>query len=732
MKIIDLKYLKDELSPIFSKKYLREDIVAGITVASVAIPLSLAIAMASGLDPAVGLISAIIGGIVAALLGGTTLAVTGPTATMAVLIANVVSNYGVTGLVVCGLICGILQIISGILNLGKYTRMVPLSAVSAFTAAIGFIIIIGQLPKALQLPPPSESKVLDVIVHIGNYITHMSPMSFVLALLTLIILKTLPRYFPKVPAPLVAVAIPTAIVLGFGLNNVTLVGQIPHTLPMPSLPDFKQISDWNTLISSGFEVFLLASLETLLSSAAVDSMGVGDLHNSNQELIGQGSANFLVALFGGLPVTGVIARSSINIATGAKTRRSAILHSLILVVVIYLAPKLIEVIPITALAGVLLAAGLSMISLDEIIKLWKIDKAELITYIATFLAIIMTDLVQGIKAGMIVAFVIVAVRMLAARSNTKLWANDQVLRISLSGNMTFWSFDKLNKLEHFISTHIKLKVVIFDFTDVRGIDLTGANHLENLARSISSTGLKVIFHDLRDDQEKLFSENKRFIQTITEHDIKMQLEHLGIAYHARESLQHGAAKFIVNYAKERKDLLNELAQGQKPHTLLITCSDSRIDPNALFSANLGELFIIRNAGNIVTPFEENGANEVTSAIEFAIGALSIRNIVICAHSDCGAIKACVNGTKTPYNNLNNWLDKINQQLQSYAPLDVNDAILRNLLNQLDNLKHYPLIKQLMDKKELSINAWIYDVQNAQVLRYSYKAQAFKPLVSDDE
>lgn len=171
-------YLKAELAPAFKTKYLREDVFSGLTVACVAIPLSLAIAMASGVDPGVGLISAVIGGIIAAIFGGTSLAVTGPAAAMAIIIASNVEQHGLTGLLIIGLICGLLQFICGILRLGRYAKLVPLPVVAAFTAGIGFIIIIGQLPKALQLPAPDQNHVFEVIQHIGTYIDTMNPMAF--------------------------------------------------------------------------------------------------------------------------------------------------------------------------------------------------------------------------------------------------------------------------------------------------------------------------------------------------------------------------------------------------------------------------------------------------------------------------------------------------------------------------------------------------------------------------
>lgn len=733
----DFSYFKNELKSMLSPIGWREDIFAGITVACVAIPLSLAISMASGVGLGVGLVSAIVGGLVAAFFGGTRLAVTGPTATMAVLISNCVAKFGMTGLLVIGLLAGTFQFVGGLFRLGRFAKLVPLSVVSAFTAGIGFIIFIGQLPKALQLPAPEDGQVLTVITHIGTYITHMNPMAFVFALITILILKILPRYFPKAPTPLVAVALPTIFLIVFGITNINQVGIIPHSLNMPKFPDFSSISDWNQLLSTAVEVFLLASLETLLSSTAVDTIGKGDLHNPNQELIGQGLANMSAAFFGGIPVTGVIARSSVNIAAGAKTRRSAIIHCLVILAVVYLFPHFVEIIPVPALAGILLAAAMSMMNLRELIAFWKYDKTEFIVYVVTFLAIVSTDLIEGVKAGIFVAFIIVAIRMLTTKADFRLWKNKEVLRIGLSGSMTFWSFDKLESIQDYILTNNPIKFVLFDFGDLRGMDQTGASHLLNLVRVVKSNDIEVILHDLSDEQLKVMEfvcpGEKPYKATITESEIKDILENSGVQHSADDLLKHGMEKFLVNYAYDRKALLNSLSEGQKPHTLLIACSDSRVNPNTFLSAGLGELFIVRNVGNVVPHYNAiDYSHSEGAAIEFALGELGIRNVVICAHTECGAIKACIANQTLGSIGLKNWLQIIKDGFASNKmPTDAYQGVKYNLLNQIDNLKTYPLVEQLLRDGELKIAAWVYDVKTAHILEWSCEKQKFECINHDN-
>lgn len=724
----DSRYLLNELKPMFKKQYLREDIFAGLTVACVAIPLSLAIAMASHLSPGVGLTSAIIGGLIAAFFGGTRLAVTGPAAAMAVLIANCVETYGVAGLLIIGLICGILQIIFGLLRLGRFAKLVPLPVISAFTAGIGFIIFVSQLPKALQLPAPDQNHVLYVIKHIGHYITSMEPMAFILAIITLIILKVLPKYFPKLPTPLIAVAIPTAIVYFCGMQDIKLVGTIPHSLSIPQMPDFTGIDDWKALISSALEVFALASLETLLSSSAVDNMGKGDLHNPNQELIGQGLANVGVTLFGGLPVTGVIARSTVNIVAGAKTRRSPIIHSVAILLVIYLCPKLIEIIPVAALAGILLSAAISMMNMKELIEFWRTDKSEVAIYVSTFIMIVITDLIDGVKAGIIVAFIIVAIRMLTTKSVVKLWTNRTVLRIDLSGSMTFWSFEKLSKFQAYVSSQTELRVVIFEFDNVHGMDSSGALHLVNVSKEINNYGITVIFNHLSEDQKKLLSisdpSNNSYTETQDEIEIKAILENLGIPHTANDMLKQGMGKFLGHYAQDKKILLDILKDKRKPHTLLVTCADSRLNPERFFLAGLGELFIIKNMGNFIPKYNPDNISSETAAIEYAIADLGIRNIVICAHTECNTIKAALRYDTVATDS--SWIKHIHNDLNCDKPLELTEATKVNLINQISNLKTYPMVQALEMTKELTISAWIYNIREASILEWD--GQEFKSIL----
>ncbi|HRG63412.1 MAG TPA: bifunctional SulP family inorganic anion transporter/carbonic anhydrase [Burkholderiales bacterium] len=728
-----LRFLSGEIKPIFRKQYLREDIGASIAVAFVAIPLSLAVSLATGVGAEVGLISAVIGGILGALFGGCRLSVTGPAVAMSVLLANTMNEFGFAGLLVAGFVCGVLQIVFGVSKLGRVTKYIPLSLILAFTAGIGFLLFFEQLPHIFQLAEPDNNTIGMTVRHAHLYLRHISSAGVLLTVLTIVILSIVPHYLPRAYSFVFAVIIPMAIIHFTGIN-VNVVGEIPHDLIHPEIIDFSLIHNWHRLLITALEVFILASLETLLSSSAVDLMGKGDLHNPNQELIGQGIANIGTSIFGGIPVTGVVARSSVNVLAGAKTRRAAIFHSFIVLAVVYFAPQLIENMPVAVLSGILLAAAFKMMNIRQVIDLWRSDRVDVLIYFITFFAIICTDLVSGIQTGLLAAFIIVGFRMLRTRAEIKLWTNNNVLRVGLAGNISFLSYEKLANIKEFVQNHKALQFVVFEFADLHNIDSGGAKHLISIADELTEAGLKVVFHSMKDYQQNIIIANtfgeKSYHITIAEHQIKDLLEKSGVTHSANDVLRHGITKYVSHYAQNNQQLITTLAQGQKPHTLLITCSDSRLNPNAFFSANIGEIFIVRNVGNVVPPYMPDNIYSEIAAIEYAIAELGVRNIVICAHTECGAVKASVatGDDKLGYIGLDNWLGLIKAGFKINKPKDAAEGVRINLLHQVQNLKTYPGIGEMLARKELTLNAWIYDVHSGHMLEWSNEKRDFVQIV----
>ncbi len=719
--------LLPEWKAIFSPTYFGADLAAGITVAFVAIPLSLAIALASGMSPASGLVTAIIAGIVCALFGGTPLAVSGPAAAMSVLIANNVEKFGVKGLVFMGLIAGVLQLLSGISGLGKFSRYVPLPVVAGFTAGIGVIIIIGQLPRAFGLEPPTESHTFDVIMHVKDYFYDINLVSLSIVILTIGIIRGLPYIFPKVPGILPAVLIATLVVYFFHLP-VQLIGEIPRSLPAPQLPSLPNFS-FNELLLGALAIYLLASLETLLSSSSIDKLTGDKKHDPNQELIGQGLGNIAVSLFGGIPVTGVIARSATNVRAGAKTRRASIIHSIIILLTVVSIAPLISQIPVAALAGVLFSVAFSMINYKESYSLWVTSRSEAFIYAVTFLTIIFVDLIAGVQAGVMAAAIIVLWKAARTKLQISATSKDNMIRLSLGGPLTFLSTGEMEELAKHLEGAKPNQTVILDLTSVTNLDTSGANAIIDLFNQCKERQIAFYIKGLPRKFEPLFGVwggqailNDYYL--ISENELsKVDANAAPNSYYGR--LVHGVHRFYAQNRDNDSRLLDFIAKTQDPHTLFISCSDSRIVPTLITSAEPGELFTIRNVGNFIPNYEDAELCSEGAAVEFSLNSLNITDVVVCGHTNCGAIRACKGGN---YHllppKLKGWIELMSKTLTFDEDAKVDEIARQNVINQLKTLKQYPIVKKRLEEKTLKLHAWFFDFEENLVYEWNKKTKEF--------
>jgi carbonic anhydrase len=709
-----------EWKKLFSPRYLVNDFNAGLTVACVAIPLSLAIALASGVSPAVGLVTAIIGGIVCALFGGTSLAVSGPAAAMTILIANCVERFGVKGLIFICLMIGIMQLISGILRLGRLSRFVPLPVIAAFTSGIGVIIIIGQLPRVFGLSQPDQSHIFGVLSHIWQYISVMNPAALFIVIGTVAIIKLLPKLLPKVPAPIIAVILATAAVKILSLQ-VPLIGEIPRTLPPPHLPTFS-FASLGELALTTFTIYMLACLETLLSSSAIDKIKKNEKHDPDQELIGQGLGNIVTSLFGGIPLTGVIARSAVNVKSGAKTRRSSIIHSIAILLTVFVAAPLIAEIPIAALAGVLLSVAASMINYQEFRSLLQTSRSEAAIYGVTFLMIIFVDLTAGIQVGILAACLIILIR--ASRSSMHITQDtSDAVRLSLNGPLNFLSLSKITELAKSLQDASPEKPIILDLSNLTDLDSSGASSIIDFINNFQNREFNVFIKGLARRYESVFRvcEGDQILEQCylaSESELKEKLPIR--SFHSR--LVHGVQKFHARRLQQDKRLFGQ----QDPHTLFITCSDSRIITSMITQSDPGELFIIRNVGNYIPPYNSKENHSEMAALEFALTQLDIREIVICGHSTCGAIKACCDQTLNLPPQLSKWISCIRNQLV-FNTTDMNELTKQNVLNQICNLEQYPVVQNKLVKSLLNIHAWFIDLEQHIIFEWNSEEGEFQPI-----
>jgi sulfate permease, SulP family len=386
----------------------RADALAGLTVAIVALPLSMALAIASGLSPDKGLFAAIIGGFLISALGGSRFQIGGPAGAFIVLISAVLGRHGYNGLILATFMAGLMMILLGWLRLGNLIRYIPQTVLVGFAAGIAIIIFASQIKELLGLELVSEPKGLfQKLRAIGQSISQARPMTMALSALALAIILWQRRYRPSWPGMLFAVVITAALTAFFNFDVATIgtkFGGIPHGLPTPVLPVFST-THMLAVLPDALAIALLGGIESLLSAAVADSLS-GDRHRSNGELVAQGLANMATASFGGMCVTGTLARTATNIKAGARSPVSGMLHSLYLLGLMLLAAPLATYVPLAALAAVLTIVCWNMVEKQEFRHFLKESWKTAAILLATFLLTVFVDLIVGIVAGTILSLVV--------------------------------------------------------------------------------------------------------------------------------------------------------------------------------------------------------------------------------------------------------------------------------------------------------------------------------------
>ncbi|MEU3471710.1 SulP family inorganic anion transporter [Rhodococcus sp. NPDC006774] len=391
------------------------DLLAGLIVALVALPLALGFGVSTGLGAAAGLTTAIIAGVVAAVFGGSRFQVSGPTGAMTVVLVPIVAEYGPTGVLAVGLMAGVILLALAVAGVGRAVRYMPAPVIEGFTAGIAVVIALQQVPSALGITDAEGDKVWQSAFDaVRSFVSHASILTPTVAVTVAIVMLVGGRLAPKVPFSLVAVAGATVVTQLFDLD-IARIGTIPSSLSAPSL-SFFHLGDVTALLAPAFAVAALAALESLLSATAADSMGVGARHNPDRELFGQGLANIAAPLFGGIPATGAIARTAVNVRSGARTRLAALTHAVILAAIMYSAAGLVADIPLAALAGVLLATTVRMVETASIRAISRAGRGDTVVMLSTFLVTVVFDLVTAVAVG--VGFAAVLALRAVARSAT--------------------------------------------------------------------------------------------------------------------------------------------------------------------------------------------------------------------------------------------------------------------------------------------------------------------------
>jgi MFS superfamily sulfate permease-like transporter len=377
------------------------DLTAGLMVGLVALPLALGFGVSSGMGATAGLVTAIVAGAVAAIFGGSRVQVSGPTGAMTVVLVPIIATHGPNGVLVVGLLAGAILIGLGFAGAGRFIRYVPVPVVEGFTVGIAVIIALQQVPAALGADVHAE-KVLVLATRAAQaWGAHPDwlPLGIAGGVMALILL--LSRFIPLLPGSLVAVVAATVASSAFGWGTAT-IGHVPGNLPHPSLPSVP-LGELDALLLPAVAVAALAALESLLSATVADAMSVGQRHDSDRELAGQGLANLVAPLFGGIPATAAIARTAVNVRSGATSRLAALTHAVLLLVIVLVAARWVGEIPRAALAGVLVATAAQMVRVSSLTALLRSTRGDAVVLSITAIATITLDLVTAVLIGLVVA-----------------------------------------------------------------------------------------------------------------------------------------------------------------------------------------------------------------------------------------------------------------------------------------------------------------------------------------
>jgi SulP family sulfate permease len=492
----------------------RRDLLAGLTVAVVALPLALAFGVASGLGAQAGLVTAVIAGAVAAVFGGSNLQVSGPTGAMTVVLVPVVARFGTTGVLMVGAMAGVLLIVLAVARLGSYVRYLPAPVIEGFTAGIAVVIALQQVPAALGVSDAHGGKVWAVAADaVARFVAHPHPASVAVALGVAAVMLIGGRWRPGVPFSLVTVAAATVLAQSTSLD-LARIGALPAGLPAASL-GFLHIDAVVTLLPSALAVAALAALESLLSATVADAMSVSEHHDPDRELFGQGLANLVVPLFGGIPATAAIARTAVNVRAGAGSKLAALIHAGALAVIVLAAAPLVGRIPLAALAGVLLATTVRMIEAGSLWALARSTRGDALVLALTFTVTVALDLVTAVAVGIGVAVVVAlrAVARTAALRQVPLEAGDHsaeehallsehIVAYRLDGPL-FFAAAHTFLLE--LSAIADVRVVILRMSRVSTMDATGANVLGDAVSRLQKRGITVLLSGVAPGHEQVLA-----------------------------------------------------------------------------------------------------------------------------------------------------------------------------------------------------------------------------------
>lgn len=510
--------LRDKVLPLLPhrrdyaglRRSWQRDVLAGITVGVVALPLALAFGISSGVGAAAGLVTAVVAGVVAAVFGGSHVQVSGPTGAMAVVLAPIVAQHGVGSVAVVTALAGVIVVLAGVSGLGRSVTFIPWPVIEGFTLGIAVIIFLQQIPSAIGQSVPEGRRPLAAAAQVVTEAdaTTIRPALVVVAVVVLSMV-VLPRLHRAIPASLVAVVVATVLVSVTGMMTAR-IGVLPSQLPAPVWPqaDFATVQ---SLLGAALAIAALAAIESLLSARVAATMSEAGSYDPDRELVGQGLASVASGLFGGMPATGAIARTAVNVRSGARTRVAAITHSILLLGVVYLVSGPVAAIPLAALAAVLMVTAARMISWRVIVRIIRSSRSAAAAFSITAVVTVCFDLIQAVEIGMLVTAVF-ALAAVARRSGVRREdlpsphqpGDEHIVLLRLDGAMFFGAAERISA-EILDASHPEARVVIIALSQLGMLDATGAHTLARIAEELESRGITVIIKGVRPEHRDLLA-----------------------------------------------------------------------------------------------------------------------------------------------------------------------------------------------------------------------------------
>ena len=733
-------------------KALPRDISSGIVVFLVALPLCLGIAVASGAPPLSGLVAGIVGGILVSWLSGSHTSVSGPAAGLtAIVIAQIEALGSFEAFLVAVILAGVIQVALGAMRAGSLAAFFPSSVIKGLLAAIGLILILKQFPHLFGHDPDWMGDLAFNQADGENTFTELAATMFdihtgatiigLLSVFVLVFWDRTPLKKTGIPAPLAVVVLGVLISEAFryffaqgaqGTPNLMVIGtshlvQVPVSDGIRSLFNSLYIPSWQIASSSAvyiaaITIAIVASLETLLNLEAVDGLDRKKrVSPPNRELVAQGFGNITSGLLGGLPITSVIVRSSVNVTSGSETRISCFIHGLLLLLLVSFFPGLLNLIPLSCLAGVLMVTGFKLASPAVFKKMWREGANQFVPFVATITAIIVTDLLIGIIIGIVVAiaFILRSSLKQPVRQIVEKHINEEIFRIVLTNQVSFLNRASLSTALDRIQdgSHVVIDATNSDYIDPDILDLLSDFETEkSVARNLKVS--LIGFKDRYRLQDKI-----QYVD-VTTRDVQAVVTPPQVI----DLLKAGNERFVNGepVARNPRRQIGATSQAQYPLAIVLACMDSRIATEMVFDLGLGDIFSVRVAGNVA-------AEKELGSLEYGCAVAGAKVLLVMGHTRCGAVNATIDlvskqadpAEATGCEHIGAITSHITEAIESETTItqdrtSANESFCDRVteLNVRQTMEEIPkksrAIRKLIDEGKLLISGAVYDVKTGKV------------------